>query len=89
MVFLPDWGRPCAAADLQDEHVLPEVVAVFENDADGVFGQGGGVGPFELQPQGFLLGCHHFALLNLDQHKQCFLLKSTLCAPASSVKCIQ
>ncbi|TNN38600.1 hypothetical protein EYF80_051233 [Liparis tanakae] len=32
-------------AHLQDEHVLPQVVSVFEDDADGVSGQGGGVGP--------------------------------------------
>ncbi len=39
-----------SAGHLQDEHVLSEVIAVFENDADGIFGESGGVGPFKLQP---------------------------------------
>ena len=60
----------CDAAHLQDEHVLPEVIPVFEDDADGVLGQGGGVGPFELQPQRLLLRRHHFTLLDLKVHKR-------------------
>lgn len=55
---------------LQDEHVLPEVVSVFENDADRVLGQSGGVGPFELKPQRLLLGRHHFTLLDLQNKKE-------------------
>lgn len=64
-----------AASHLQNEHVLPEVVAVFEDDADGVFGERGAVGPFELQPQRLLLGRHHFALLDLDASTRCLFLQ--------------
>lgn len=59
-----------ALTHLQDEHVLSEVISVFEDDADGVFGQSGGVGPLKLQPQRLLLGCHHFALFDLNAHRQ-------------------
>lgn len=58
------------AAHLQNEHVLSEVIPVFEDDADGVFGQSGGVGPFELQPQRLLLRRHHFTLLDLNVKEQ-------------------
>lgn len=50
---------------LQNEHILPEVVSVFEDDANWVFGQSGGVSPFKLQPKWLLLGRHNFALLDL------------------------
>lgn len=66
--------RMYVSAHLQNEHILSEVITVFENDAYGVFGQSCGVGPDELQPQGFLLGCHHFALFNLHSHKKSFIM---------------
>lgn len=73
-VFLQSLANVCvkgrAAAHLQNEHILSEVIAVFEDDADGVFGQSGGVGPFKLQPQRLLLRCHHFTLLDLNGNEQ-------------------
>lgn len=60
---------------LQDEHVLSQVIPVLEDDAHGVFGQRGGVGAFELQPQRLLLGRHHLALLNLCVHTKTQLIR--------------
>ena len=62
---------PVQLSHLQDEHVLPEVVPVLEDDTDGVTAQGGGVGPLELQPQRLLLGRHDFALLDLNTGHIC------------------
>lgn len=73
----PHWRS--AAAHLQNEHILSEVISVFKDDADGVFGQGGGVGPFKLKPQWLLFRCHHFTLLNLHAKKQHLSLYAQFC----------
>ena len=52
--------------DLEDQHVLAEVVPLLEEDAQRGGGEGGRHG-LELQPQGLLLGRHHLAALQLDK----------------------
>lgn len=55
-------------SDLNDEHVLPEVVPLFEDYSHrgrrGWRRHGG-----ELQPQRLLFRSHHFAFLQLDEKK--------------------
>ena len=75
---------PVKLSHLQDEHVLSEVVSVLEDDPDGVTGQGGGVGPLELQPQRLLLGRHHFALLNLNTGHICSQDRENVCVERDS-----
>lgn len=54
--------------DLNDQHVLPEVVPLFEDDAHRSGGGGWRHGG-KLQPQRFLLAGHHFAIVHLDWSK--------------------
>lgn len=39
---------------------------MFEDDPDGFIGQDCRVSTFKLEPQGLLLGGHHFAFFNLQ-----------------------
>lgn len=61
-----DWGREMRIPDLNDQHVLSEVVPLFE-DYSNRCGRGGRRHGTELQPQGLLFRGHHLAFVQLDK----------------------